>query len=301
MAQKEWLKVFPPRVLFFPGDRSEEINPMSSVLTNTIVSTPDNLPLVVEPGAIVKWGERNYSLEKEGRYCFMEGHRLVRQVIVYKRDKMALFRGLAQIQVHGHRHDGLNFQEILEVAKKGRVSLTCGSISSFICKLLPLLGIKARMTITLTMDEWNGYNNGHTMVEYWDSDLERWILLDVDGHCLFKIDDKLLNLLEFCTAVNQGKNYDVVHLTKLGLYDYGDCLDNGMDQTCFFDDIFHDGTALKLWHKRIAQTCGIFFNNKFIFCAEDLGIISRIQSYSEGFYCLPRKEWVKLFYGMGQR
>lgn len=300
MTQKEWLKRFPPRVLYFPGDRHEEISPVKDAQTIAAVSALNDLPLVIEPGMIVKWNERNYLLEKEGRYCFVEGHRLLRQVIVYKKDKMMLFRGLAQIQIHGHRHDELSFQEIAEVAKKGHVSLTCGSISSFICKLFPSLGIQARMVLTLTMEEWNGYDNGHTMTEYWDDELKRWVLLDIDGHCLFKIGDRFLNLFEFGTAINQGKNYEIVHLTKLGLYDYGDRLDDGMDQTCAFDDIFHDETALRRWHKRVVQTFGISYNNKFVFYADDPEKISRIQSYSEDFYCLPEKEWIKLFYGIEQ-
>jgi hypothetical protein len=89
---------------------------------------------------------KKYLLEKEGRYCFLEGHRLLRQVIIYMKDKMALFRGLAQIQIHGHRHDKLSFQEIVEVAKRGHISLTCGSISSFIAR--------AMITETVWTTEW---------------------------------------------------------------------------------------------------------------------------------------------------
>ena len=45
--------------------------------------------------------------------------------------------------------------------------------------------IRARFVLTLTLDPWNSYDNGHSMIEVYREDLKKWVLYDVDENAYF--------------------------------------------------------------------------------------------------------------------
>ena len=95
---RDSLKYYPRELWHFPGDVPNIIAPDRIARPGRALGA---LPFVVEPGQRVRWGNRSYTLRLEGRYTFMKGCLLVRQAIAFKRDEVALFRGLMDFGCRG--------------------------------------------------------------------------------------------------------------------------------------------------------------------------------------------------------
>ena len=57
--------------------------------------------------------------------------------------------------------------------------------------------IESRVVQTLTVEDWNSYNNGHTMIEIYRHDFNKWVLYDLDNNAYFSANQIPLSLLEF--------------------------------------------------------------------------------------------------------
>jgi len=286
--------IFPPQVLYFETDIPEEVAPARKQTAASV--TLGRLPLVVKPNTRVRFKGKTYCLDREGRWCFMLGCGLVRNVIVHAKDDFALFRALAQIQIHGHRHNGLDHAGMVKIAQKGRLSITCGTISAFTQRLTAPLGVETRIVCALTLDEWNGYNNGHVLLEYRSRKTGAWMLMDVDMHCAFQLRGKYLSAYDFHRAVVDRKPYRIECLTRLGFLDYADIVD-GRDFSTSCDPAFTDDDGLRDWHARIFQAVGMHTPEDYCFSSDVAEHRKRIETYNERNRCLPVAEWRRRFYG----
>ena len=70
-------------------------------------------------------------------------------------------------------------------ALNSKIFGTCGTITIWIQEILESNNIKSRIVQTLTLDDWNTYDNGHTMIEVYHNDLQKWILYDLDSNVYF--------------------------------------------------------------------------------------------------------------------
>lgn len=297
---RDSLKYFPRQAWYFAGDVPRVIKPEGTGRAGGL--TLGKLPFIVKPGQKVRWRDRVYTLKREGRYAFLHGCKLMRQVIVFRRDELALFRALAQIQAHGHRHDGLKFGDKIKAAQKGHLIITCHSISAFTLEILKGLGYRGRLITLLTLNEWNGYDNGHAILEYWSKQKRQWIVVDVDAHTLFRLKGKFLSAYQFHRAVVENKPYEIFSLSDLGKLDYQD-LYQGKDFSTYCDPTFHNEQALHNWYGRVAQAVAMRKEEQgnSLFPEDDPTRIKRIESYREGNRCIPTAQWLAIFYPKPKR
>jgi len=69
---------------------------------------------------------------------------------------------------------GYNLIELLNAAEKGE-NFLCNNISKMLCQMIMASGTYARV-IRISDEE----SNGHVVMEYWDKNRQKWVLLDVD-------------------------------------------------------------------------------------------------------------------------
>jgi hypothetical protein len=87
-------------------------------------------------------------------------------------------------------------------AQSGFIGLTCTKGCQFVKYVLDEIGIKSRLVLTLTNDHLNGYNDGHTLLEVFDDNLKRYIVVDVDKKISFLDENStLMNAFELCKAI----------------------------------------------------------------------------------------------------
>jgi len=105
-----------------------------------------------------------------------------------RRDPVAFVERLSARIVHGERHDGLGHEQLAAAFKKGDLSLTCGPAVDWVRSELWSRGVHARNVILRAPPPYNGYDDGHIMLEVETRDGP--VLVDVAQKRLFLIDGK---------------------------------------------------------------------------------------------------------------
>jgi len=106
----------------------------------------------------------------------------MRQAIVWgEKEVEHLISALSWITIHGNEDNALSFDKKTYKALHSKLIVTCGYASLWGSEILRNKGIRNRIVSTLTLDEWNLYDNGHTMLEVWEENLNKWVVYDIDN------------------------------------------------------------------------------------------------------------------------
>ena len=198
---------------------------------------------------------------------------------------------ISLLTVHGNKDSQTTFDEKLKIIKQRPLSITCGTNSFFTKELLKSIGVKTRIVSTLTFDEWNGYDNGHTLLEVFTKNLNKWVLYDIDGQKVFKQKNgELLSLIELQqTGV---ENVEIVSTNNQPFLDY-----SGFNNYFVLGELVE--TSPEEWYNRVFQSFSIFDPNqdKFIFLTNTPQESEKINEYFNGSVVTVNfSEFKKRFY-----
>ncbi|MHC4871485.1 MAG: hypothetical protein ACYTFY_06545 [Planctomycetota bacterium] len=286
----------------------DEIYPVSEIEQAQTESVElCSLPLVVKKGTAVSFCGKSFVIDREGLYRFADYEsRTFHNLICYEKDDFTLFASLCRLQVHGRADKGKisKFEQNEETAKTRRLSNNCAPFHAFCMDLMKKLGIKVRRVELLTLDEWNDYDNGHVLLEYFCKDEGRWIALDLDTRSLFLDQDgKYMNIYQLTKTVTSGAPYKIERICLTDGSDHADPLDT------FHEEVHLLESGKKMWLKRIAHVpfiCKIKEDESgrrsvsAIYPYGDEQVHSRVDEYCAthdvDFKGLPEKEWLTGFY-----
>lgn len=193
---------------------------------------------------------------------------------------------IASRHIHAHDDDNMSYEEAKKVIKKRKLKMTCGGISNFTEKYLQEKGFQCRFILTLTLDEWNDYNNGHSMVEVYQHD--RWELWDIDLKNYFVFENKRVDAKTFCTI--HYMPYKIIRFCKDPMFSDDD-KNNWIALLTMTDKKF------KELYARVCQIPMVRENGIFYFTADEQDR-KRVESYPySGPFCyLEKKEFEDRFY-----
>ena len=257
------------------------------------LSLPEDL--VISPGKY-NFAGKIYDLEEAGLYRFIDvSNNRNEQRIVYKNNLNSFLSAIAWIVSHGNLDDDKSVAELTQKATKSKLFLTCGGITSWVSSLLNEVDIQSRQVSSLTLQEWNNYNNGHTMIEIFRPDYQKWILYDLDSNAYFLREGTPLSLVEFIDCLDED-SYKIRYLavdTKVAISHYLDKY-NYYDYGFFSESIFLTENLLRQWYRCVIQVPII--DNYFY---TDENNCSRVKSYygePSSLVCLNKEEFIKKFY-----
>jgi hypothetical protein len=193
---------------------------------------------------------------------------------------------IASRHFHGFKDDSLPYETIMKAVKVPKLEMTCGAISNFAEKYLRENGFKTRFVMTLTLDEWNSYNNGHSMIEIWDGN--RWTLWDLDLKNVFMKDGRLLNAKE----LSETTDYEIIQFCVSERFS-----PEGIKVMKHYGLDLLSEKGLREFYKRCVQIVMIRQDGYFYFTCDPKNL-KKIQSYpfSLPVYYLDKKEFIKTFY-----
>lgn len=200
---------------------------------------------------------------------------------------------LSSMVLHGHRDGNLSFSQLLERLCHRHISLTCGEASAFFREVLKKLGVKSRTVAFLTLDDWNTYDNGHTLLEVYVHSKDQWVLVDVDQKLVFKDfkNQNFLSSLEFAKL-----NIDDIKGVFLNNANIDDYRGDGKYQI-MLDYLRHNRCS---WYKRISQSVGILDDESNQYYFLDLNnykqFNERIESYCSRYVVLNQQAFDEKFY-----
>jgi len=275
------------------------------------------LPFIIHESQWVQFADRYYYLRKEGMYRFWDWGtaRWGRErscpetisrdksyscVILFRRDIVELLSSLAAIHVHGTAHESLSYAEQRTAARRGLLSLTCGHISDFCCRILADLGWRTRRVGAIRIEgEYNTYDNGHQLFEFYWPVREKWVLADVDMCQMFFKDGEYLNLGELSSLIQDGRDFDLRPLTSTGTgrIDSTQAVAGEFPGFENFHHGFSDPEMVKQWLHRVLTVPLISDRGKvFFFCRSPAGR-GKVERYSPGHVFHPWRPAAGSAYG----
>ena len=253
---------------------------------------PDEL--LIAPG-YYEFQDLNYDLTKEGLYRFYLPEIENQQRIVFDSNVDSLLSSIAWIYSHGNSDNNKSVEELDDKALHSKIFGTCDNISHWIKHILDDRQIKSRVVQTLTIEDWNSYNNGHTMIEIYRDDFNKWVLYDLDNNAYFSVNQIPLSLLEFYESINK-ENYNIHFLADDTKNDVSNFKGNdGYDYAFFAESINSNENTLRDWYNRVVQVVIISDteNNYYFY---DQKHREQIENYSNQYKFLEYEEFIQKIY-----
>jgi hypothetical protein len=228
-----------------------------------------------------------YNLSSEGLFRIFDFHnKLSRQIIVYEYDIFKLLSSFAWVVKHGNGDDKY-YPDSLDVLKKilinSSLSLTCGPLSIFFGKILNELGIENRLVRFSRDSNFNGFDDGHILLEVRIG--KKWSAVDLDNNNIFMTPD--LQTLSALQITLQPTNLQ----SRLRIADdEGDYL-NFRDGTLNYG-FYAESQNINTWYEQIMRVISI--NGKY-FCPKYKDC-SGFQKNNPSLELVTEAEFVKLFY-----
>lgn len=204
---------------------------------------------------------------------------------------MNLLKMLSSVVKHGVYDNSNRYEQSLEALRGRSLSMTCGPVSVFAQKLLSSIGVKSRVATTLTLEEWNTYDNGHTFLEVYSTRSGKWVAIDLDTKGFFSTPTiaraSLLEMMEAGVGRLSFPSYlNVSTLDYSTLRQY-----QSIVEFAFLNK--------EEWYGRVLQVYALYDaeSGKYIFATDDEATAKRIASYSSDYATLTVKEFASHFYG----
>lgn len=167
-------------------------------------NTIHKLELVIPP-KIYCFSGKKFNLT-DGGYRVIKIGTLYNFYIVHNGTSESILKGLAWATQHGSTDNKYSNLELESLAKRKKLSLTCGHITRLATSILNKNAYKTRKVIALTLDKWNTYDNSHTLFELYDSKNRNWFIVDLDNNIIFKdYQNKKINAKELFDDIADGK------------------------------------------------------------------------------------------------
>ena len=175
-----------------------------------------------------------------------------------------LMEYFSYLYTHGNRDDHLNADELIQLAKVRRISVTCGTVSRLLQQVLTELKIKSRIVQSITTRTRNGLDDGHVLLEVWSR--KRWTLFDPDSRTMF---GSIRNQLGVADLQNGFIPKVGVNITQLGppltLDHFHFVTDTGVDLAFLEERSRISASALEQWYLRVLGRIGVESGGEMLF------------------------------------
>jgi hypothetical protein len=179
---------------------------------------------------------------------------------------------IAERHKHGLGDENESYMELSRIASTRPISVTCGVVSTWAVQLLRDAGYEARVVTTMTLDRWNGDDNGHTLISVLEP--SGWVVYDIDRDVYYTdLEGTPLNLRDLLPRVRTD-DYLIVALDS-------DPVDVGF---------------IRESNRRLMQVGAIHDADQYVFGIDDPMVALRVASYARDYATLPIPAWEALYF-----
>jgi len=279
-----------PFAYYAINEKIVNISPIESEIKNSLPPQ-----LVIPTGTYTVYGNV-YELSNEGLYRFILPEIENSQRIVYDGNNVnSLLSAVSWIYTHGNSDSGNSIKYLNEKATHSKIFGVCNTLSIWIIDVLEKNDIPSRLVQTMTLDNWNTYDNSHTMIEVYRKDLDKWVLYDLDNNAYFSQNGTELSLIEFVDRV-KANNYKINYLSSDSKLDISNFKSkDNFDYAFFGETIFSNEKTLKIWYERIAQV-SLIQNENLDFHFFDEEHKSKIENFAPNYKFIDKSKFLYKFY-----
>jgi hypothetical protein len=245
------------RVLHLGDSLPAEVLPSKDAPQGVKIYAPMDLPLILTEPIVVELDGRKFVLDREGMYRIGDfGGGATANTILSLGNVWRLAGHLSRLQIHGWRHSDENIDQWTERARTGRLSIACGSAVRFVSHHLEARGWRTRAVQVVTLEDHNGYDDGHVLMEVFDPEEQRWLLFDPDMKCRFRGDRGWLDLAETVALYRGGGDAELVFVAPPAIDSYAE--ERAPRQfaqfSMMFESTLREAAVRQKWYRRMFQT-----------------------------------------------
>lgn len=205
---------------------------------------------------------------------------------IFSSESEELIKYIADRHIHSTHYDYLAYENAKKMIVRHKLKMTCGSICHFAERYLREKGIQCRFILTLTLEEWNDYNNGHSMIEVFEDG--KWKLWDIDQKCYFCLYGEHLDAKTFCELSKYP--FEIVSFSDEPVIPVE-------DSETWFGKLISTEEGKRWFYARSCQIPMIRENNIFYFTCDEK-YRERIEDYPRcgPFQYLTKDQFERMFY-----
>lgn len=166
---------------------------------------------------VYQFHDKFYDLKEPGIYRFINVPDDVVQKIVPSSIGLENLSNIGHLWNYGIANKKRRFNS--SQLQADELTAGCALVSAIAKEVLSLIGIESRIIRGYTNEKFNGYDDGHTMLEVMNNE-RKWFLYDPSFYTVFQSEGNLLNFFEFLLHKDT-RSVDLKRLTtKSGHYSY---------------------------------------------------------------------------------
>ena len=246
---------------------------------------------IFQPPGFVTVDGSVFDLRAEDVYRFYRLPQLSEQRIVWHGDLDSLLSMLGYLWLYGTVDDpmepGLAFAEV----RRRVIVATCTSIAHLAVAVLAAGNVTARPVLLITLDEWGGQDDGHTLVEV-QSGEAGWFLYDPSFNICFVEEGHRLSLVK---AVESLKHQRAVLERLPGNTGHGAFRAHGFDYGFWVDERLQSNSILGDWYRRMVGVPLVYDDGTFFFADDGLTDSDR-QRLARRYRAIKRDAFLTRFY-----
>lgn len=223
----------------------------------------------------------------------------VQRVVLSEVDPVTSALLLACIACRGNKDDTLSPTKAEKKAKRSLLAMTCGPLATLIHALLEKQGLRARVVNAHTLQNLNGYNDGHALLEVWLPVEKRYVVVDVDKKSIFTDESgKPMNLFELANRVDSEGHFTIRRFPTPSTVDWSGFIDD----ITYFNYQFYEAWVYgseKGFEEMVRRTCQVpvFVDNGTPYaCAWSQETANKLRAIGESWTLLTPQQFADRFY-----
>lgn len=247
---------------------------------------------IFQPPGFVTVDGSVFDLRTEGVYRFYRLSRLSEQRIVWHGGLDSLLSMLGYLWLYGNVDDPMEPGSAFAAVRRRVIVATCTSIAHLAVAVLAAGNVTARPVLLITLDEWGGQDDGHTLVEV-QSGEAGWFLYDPSFNICFAEKGHRLSLVK---AVESLKHQYAVLERLPGNTGHGAFRAHGFDYGFWVDERLQSNAILGDWYRRMAGVPLVYDDGTFFFADDGLTNSDR-ERLARRYRAIKRDAFLTRFYG----
>lgn len=231
-----------------------------------------------------------FDLRRDGLYRFYRLPSVSEQRVVCTGGVESILHTMGYLFGYGNDDDARTQEQLVEQLRHRRVVGGCGTLAKVANRILSSLGIESRIVILMTLGQWGGQDDGHTLLEIRNTD-KTWFLYDPSFGTCFRRQGRRLSATDFSCARN-----DEVELERLPANPGYARFDGGSyDYDFWIAERFMSQQRLLDWYRRVGAL-PLLAGTGGLCCPRSLAAEGNVELISTHFSILEDEEFRRNFY-----
>lgn len=194
---------------------------------------------LMQPAGYVDIDGQVFDLTQNGIYRFFRLPSLSEQRLVCNGELESLLNMLGYLWLYGNKN-GNDTEQLINTLTSQSVVISCGVQAELAQRLFSNYGIKSRLVAVMSHEPWNGQDDGHTLLEIYDTDAG-WSVYDPSFRQYFKGH----SIVDLCQAPSLLETA----ITLPGLPGYGGFENNNYNYALWVEEILLSQDAFLHWYQ----------------------------------------------------